>query len=617
MEYTSETQLLKFTLMKKIYIIGIVAFALAACSNYFDEHYLDNGDTPVTDVRTNMTYTLTDNDYKLITTYQENIDKALALDPVDSTGLKELLNIGVEKSFTETASADMYGPAFMAATFPYLDNGTICELTYTMREGKSRRVQEFVGAQGFALTVDDYEFIWQKRGANYLTPATLPKVPEFLTNKLSTAKVGQVALITYDYTEDEPDPSELSDFLPYELTLSELLAFPDYKRHMIHGYVGEVKSTLSGRFYMVDGEASIYVYGLKDEDGNNIWREKGIQEGDAITLTGRYSEENGEPQILDAVYVSHTPANADPAPRHARRALRHFETVKAVYQLTADGWVLYHNDDLKAGIALPQSVYDAAGVAAIEDMNIIYKYLQIAYPYPQEKDIYLVAYMGKKGATADEWVFDGTDFILSTGYVNETMSFEVKNNQWIPNTSTYIQAKFVGEGPGKFYIQHVELDGLNYVWQYDSRYGMKASAYLGGANHRVEDWLVSPNIRLKKSVKPQLTFDHAIRYGNTTDNPKWLNVMVTDNFTGDVTTTEWKHLEWNVELPDGSNWIFRSAGVWDLSEYNGKTIVLGFRYKTNIDGVEVPSAPTWELQNLLLAEPAEESEDGEEGKENE
>ena len=613
MEYTFETQLLKSTHMKKIFIIGIVALALAACTNYFDEHYLDNGDQPVLDVRTNMTYTLVDNDYKLITTYQENIDKAIALDPVDSTGLKELLNIGTEKSFTETASADMYVPAFMAATFPYLDNGTVCDVIYTMREGKSRRVQEFVGAQGFKLTIDDYEFIWQKRGANYLTPASLENVPGFLANKLSTAKIGQVALITYEFTEEEPDSSELSDFLPYELTLSELLAFPDYVRHMIHGYVGEVKSSISGRFYMVDGDASIYVYGLKDEEGNNVWKDKGIQEGDAITIIGRYSDENSEPQILDAVYVNHTPANNNPAPKRAPKAVRHFETVKAIYQLTDEGWALYQNEDLKAGFALPQSVYDAAGVSAIEDLNIIYKYLLMAFPYPQEKDIYLVAYMGKNGATADEWVFDGTDFILTTGYVNETMSFEVKNNTWVPNISTYLQAKFVGEGPGKFTIQHVALDGLNYIWRYQALYGMTASAYVSGTNHRVEDWLVSPNIRLKKSVQPQLTFDHAIRYGNVTDNPKWLNVMVTDNYTGDVTTTEWKHLEWNVELPDGSNWIFRSAGVWDLSEYNGKTIVIAFRYNTNIDGIDVPSAPTWEIQNLLLAEPSED--EGGEGSE--
>ena len=602
MEHPSQTQLLNPTRMKKIYILTIAALLASACTNYFDEHFLDNGDTPVLDVRTGMTYTLLDDDYKTIASLPANIEKAIALDPKDSTAYRELLAIGTEKAFTETASADIYVPAFMDAKFPYLDNGTSCDVLYTMREGKSQRVNEFVGAQGFALTTDDYEAIWQKRGADYLTPSTVPNIPDFLTHKITGAKQGQIALLSYVFCEDEPDSADLSDFLPYELTLSELLVFPDEKRHLIHGFVGDVKSSISGRFYMVDGEASIYVYGLTDEDGNKVWKEKGIQKGDAISLIGRYSEENGEPQILDAVYVDHTPANA---PRHARKA-RHYNIVNALYQLTANGWEVYSRDDIKVGEALPQSIYDAAGVTQITDLSIIHKYLVNAYPYPYEKDIYLIGYMGKNGATGDEWVYDGTDFVLETGYVTESMSFEVKNNTWIPNISTYLQAKFVGEGPGKFTIQHVELDGLNYVWRYQALYGMTASAYLGGTNHRVEDWLLSPNIRLKKSVHPMLTFDHAVRYGNVDANPKWLSIMVTDDFTGDVTTTQWKKLEWTAELPDGSNWIFRSAGVYNLSEYNGKTIVIAFRYDTNLDGIDVPSAPTWEIQNLLVAEPDEE-----------
>ena len=608
MEHPFETHLLNPTHMKKIYIIALAALLSSACTNYFDEHMLDNGNTPVTDVRTGMTYTLVDDDYKVVASLPANIEKALALDPVDSTAYKELLAIGTEKSFTETASADMYVPAFMDNKFPYLDNGTTCDVLYAMREGKSQRVNEFVGAQGFALTTDDYEAIWQKRGADYLTPSTVPGIPAFLATKLPAAKVGQIALLSYIFCEDEPDSTEMSDFLPYELTLSQLLAFPDYKRHLIHGVVGDVKSTIYGRFYMVDGDASIYVYGLTDEDGNKVWKDQGIKKGDAIALIGRYSEENGEPQILDAVYVNHTPANA--APKHARKA-RHYDPVNALYQLTADGWVYYSRDDVKVGEALPQSVYDAAGVTQITDLSIIYKYLVTTYLYPQEKDVYLFGYMGKNGATADEWVYDGTDFVLETGYVTETMAFEIKNNTWVPNISTYLQAKFVGEGPGKFTIQHVELDGLSYVWRYQALYGMTASGYVSGTNHRVEDWLISPRIRLKKSIQPLLTFDHAVRYGNVEDNPKWLNVMVTDDFTGDVTTTKWKHLEWKVELPDGSNWIFRSAGVWNLSEYNGKTIVIAFRYDTNLDGIDVPSAPTWEIQNLLLAEPALEEENNE------
>ncbi len=595
--------------MKAKYILSaiVLGLGLASCTNWFDEHQMGNANPKVTDIRTGMTYEMTDEDYKKIANYAENIEKAIALDPVDSTGLAELKAIATEKSFTETASADMYAPAFMAEMFPYLDNGSTCDLLYRMREGKSRRVQEFVGTKSIELTVDDYESIWQKRGANYVTPATLANIPAFLANKLDGVKMGQVALLTYVYTEDEPDPSELSDFLPYELTLSELLAFPDYKRHKIHGYVGDVKSAIYGRFYMVDGDASIYVYGLTDEDGNKVWKDKGIQQGDAITLIGRYSDEGTEPQILDGVYVDHTPANSGTAPRRAPQGLRKFETVKAIYQLTADGWALYKNDELKAGFALPQSVYDAAGVTAITDMDIILKYLQSIFPYPQEKEIYLVAYQGKNGATADEWVYDGTDFVLSTGYVTESMSFAAKNNAWIPNTSTYLQAKFVNEGPGKFTLHTVNLDGLSYVWRYQAAYGMTASSYVSGSNHRVEGWLVSPNIRLKKSVKPQLTFDQAVRYGDPTNNPTWLNVMVTNNYTGDVTTTEWKKLEWTAELPDGSNWIFRPSGVFDLSEYNSQVIVLGFRYKTDFDGIDVPSAPTWEVQNLLVAEPEEET----------
>lgn len=596
--------------MKANYILGaaLVLGTLSlgtSCENYFDEKYMGNGDPQITDVRTGMTYELTDDDYKQITTFAENKEKALALDPTDSTGLKELMAIATEKSFTETASADMYVPALMQSKFPYLDNGTTCDVLYTMREGKSSRVKEFGNARPIVLTTDDYEAIWQKRGAEYLTPATVTGIPAFLSNSLPTVKEGQIALVSYTFCEDEPDPSELSDFLPYELTLSELLAFPDNKKHQISGYVGEVKSTIYGRFYMTDGEESIYVYGLTDEDGNKVWKDKGIQTGDAITITGRYSEENGEPQILDAVYVSHTPANPSSAPRKAHKA-RHFETVNAIYQLTADGWAPYANEQLKAAIALPQRIYESAGVTQITDLGIILKYLQTTYPYAADKEIYLVAYMGKNGATADEWVVNGTEFELTTGYITETMSFERKNNAWMANISTYLQAKFVGEGPGKFTIQHVSLDGLNYIWRYQAAYGMTASAYVSGTNHRVEDWLISPNIRLKKSVKPQLTFDQAVRYGDVTNNPKWLNVMVTDNYTGDVTSTEWKQLAWPADLPDGSNWVFQSSGIFDLSEYNGKTIVIAFRYDTDIDGVDVASAPTWEIQNLLLAEPAEE-----------
>ena len=54
-------------IMKKYIFLGLIgAMGLAGCQNYFDEKQLDNGDYHVTDVRTSMTYTLTEEDVALI-----------------------------------------------------------------------------------------------------------------------------------------------------------------------------------------------------------------------------------------------------------------------------------------------------------------------------------------------------------------------------------------------------------------------------------------------------------------------------------------------------------------------------------------------------------------------
>ena len=75
--------------MKTKYFVStaMLALCLSACTNYFDEHMLGNKDPKVADVRTGMTYILTEDDYKQVTNYADNISKTLALDPVDSTGL--------------------------------------------------------------------------------------------------------------------------------------------------------------------------------------------------------------------------------------------------------------------------------------------------------------------------------------------------------------------------------------------------------------------------------------------------------------------------------------------------------------------------------------------------
>lgn len=590
--------------MKKLlYILPVLAISLASCEDFFDEKQLGNKNPQVSDIRTDMNYTFTDDDYAAVSKNAANIDKALALcTPEDSSAYQNLLAIGKNKCFTEDASADMYAGAVMQTKFPYIDNGSLCNVNYRLLEGKSAAVLPFQTSTSYKLTVDDYEKIWNKRGVSYLTPASLKLLPAFMAEKFPSVADKKIIVLTYEYRDEEPNSAEFSDFLPYALSLSQLLAFPDYKEHEISGTVGTVKSTTYGRFYMLDGADSIYVYGLNDEDGNKVWKAKGIAEGDQITIRATYSDVNEEPQLINGIYVSHSAGVS--APRRAKAAIK-TTTTTAAYQLNLGEWAEYSNDQLARIVTLQAADYDKIGSATISSTDVLAKFLKVNYPYAAIDDEYLVVYAIASGSTADLFVFDGTDFVMNTGYVDETMSFEVKNGQWIANISTYLRQAFVGEGLGKFTIQHINLDGLSYVWRYQAAYGATASAYVSSVNHRVEDWLISPTIRLKKAVHPEISFMQAVRYGSTEHNGQWLSVMVTNNFTGDVTTTEWTKLEFPEEMPDGSNWTFLTTGKVDLSEYNDQKIVIAFRYNTNIDGIEVASAPTWEIQQLLIAEPEE------------
>ena len=603
-------------IMKTRYILLTVAGALvlAGCQNFFDEVELDNKGYHPTDVRTSMTYTLTDDDVAMIgkrCSYKGNDtvpsvyeQKALSLcTEDDSTAYQEWLKISQLKAFTEDASPDIYVPMFMAYKFPYLDPGTICNVTYPLYEGKSPRIELFNNGAAYTLDKDDYEAVWGGRGATYINDAKEADLPAFLATKFPTAPEGKIMVLSYNFLNETPDT--IIPPLPYVCTVKQLIEAKEKVEHQVSGVVGTIKSTITGRFYLVDGQDSIYVYGLTDSLGNKVWKDKNIQKGDHITIRGFFSEDSGEPQIVNAVYVSHSAGAPAPMRTMMSLAATNDTLVKTIiYQLKDGAWGIYSDDRLTVAEALPKNVYDQLGTSTITDVeNVLLTYLHDRYKYPQEKQIYLIVYTGKSGVTADEFTYDGSDFVMNTGYVEDVMSF-VHTGVWVANISTYYTTPFVGDGPADFTIQHVNLDGLNYVWRYQAAYGMTASAYVSGTNHPVEDWLISPKIRLKKSVKPYLTFMHAVRYGNEQYNKEWLKVMVTNNFTGDVTTTEWEHLEFPDSIPDGSNWTFLSTGKFDLSKYNNESIVIGFQYNTTTG--ELTSAPTWEIQQLLVAEDEDE-----------
>ena len=146
---------------------------------------------------------------------------------------------------------------------------------------------------------------------------------------------------------------------------------------------------------------------------------------------------------------------------------------------------------------------------------------------------------------------------------------------------------------GDFQIINVKKpDDLNYVWNWDSRYGMKASAYVNSVYYETDSWLVSPAIDLSGKSDATLSFAQAWRYGNGADD---LHVYATtENFNNTIDETKWTELKLDA-WPDGTSWSFMTSKA-SLKSFAGKSNVrIAFRYTSSST-----AAATWEIQNVSI-----------------
>ena len=90
------------------------------------------------------------------------------------------------------------------------------------------------------------------------------------------------------------------------ITIAEFLAKADVNTtYELTGIVRNISNTKFGNFDLVEGDASIYIYGLLDLQGNKQnFASLGIVEGDEVTLTGKYKLYNDKAEIVDAQFIS-------------------------------------------------------------------------------------------------------------------------------------------------------------------------------------------------------------------------------------------------------------------------------------------------------------------------
>lgn len=193
-------------------------------------------------------------------------------------------------------------------------------------------------------------------------------------------------------------------------------------------------------------------------------------------------------------------------------------------------------------------------------------------------------------------VYNGTKEFLANNYI---VSLNGVGGATTPDTPTdgYINETF-SKSFGTFTLKNIK----GTPWVIDSYGYAKATGYenVSKVTTPSESYLVSKAIDLSTSKGATLKFSYILRYatfnGVPTEGVK-NQVLITDNYTGDPTTTKWTDITGT--LTEGTDWKTWSTYTYDLTPYKGKKdIVIALHY-----ACEAKSG-TWQIKELTVKEGA-------------
>ena len=141
------------------------------------------------------------------------------------------------------------------------------------------------------------------------------KLKKFMKNGAATPEMQNPdVVILEDGGSVTPTPTPGGD--AEHITIAEFLQKADANTvYELTGTVRNISNTTYGNFDLVEGDASIYIYGLLNLNGEKQkFASIGIEEGDIVTLTGKYKLYNNKPEIVDAQLVSFTKGEGGDTP---------------------------------------------------------------------------------------------------------------------------------------------------------------------------------------------------------------------------------------------------------------------------------------------------------------
>lgn len=162
-----------------------------------------------------------------------------------------------------------------------------------------------------------------------------------------------------------------------------------------------------------------------------------------------------------------------------------------------------------------------------------------------------------------------------------------------------------GEGPTDAYINEsfksslgefksVSVSGsLSWINDFSSAMIKGGSA---DAKYPSETWLVAPTIDLSKETEAYITFKHAINYADAATIKEYHQLMISKNYTGDISQANWTNLP--IVMASGNSFTFVSAGKAGIpKEFIGQDkVTIALKYTST-----EKTGSTWEVQNFVVA----------------
>lgn len=276
----------KNIITKMLAVVAVALFGFSCQTDYFNEHYLPGYDNngEITDVQ-EIALTFTDDDYSAIS---KNADNKAIAEAAGEDAVAALAAIGKNHYFANADEVAAYVPAYLAAAYPTVDNGSLAMVTYTMAVDVPEDVIMMNAATEYTLTEEDYKAIWgsEEDYAMAVTPQTINKLKSVLPIS-DDARDGEYVVVTYNYSaeepaKDEPETPEVPEGYTSVLGSAVLNDVVE-----VRGYISAISA--QGPI-LTDNGGSILLYKTTD-----------VALGDEVTVSGSISSHNCGFQIASAV----------------------------------------------------------------------------------------------------------------------------------------------------------------------------------------------------------------------------------------------------------------------------------------------------------------------------